>query len=514
MNTSLIRDIVIVGGGTAGWMTAAALCRVLKIGAGADGPPQRYGIRVVESDEIGIVGVGEATIPMIQRFNSVVGVDENEFLRQTQGTFKLGIEFVDWGRIGERYMHGFGRFGQDLWTVGFDQYWQKMHQAGQAAELEAYSINRAASQAGKFMRADPSLGNSPLAEIAHAFHFDASLYSKYLRRLAEAQGVERIEGKIVDVSLRGSSGHVDAVLLADGQRLAADLFIDCSGFRGLLIEQTLKTGYEDWTHWLPCDRAWAVPCESVHPILPYTRATAHQAGWQWRIPLQHRTGNGHVYCSRFISDDEAASVLMKNLDGRALAEPRPLRFTTGMRKLAWNKNVVAVGLSSGFMEPLESTSIHLIQSGIARLISFFPDRGFSDSDIAEFNRQNRMEFESIRDFLILHYHLTQREDSAFWRQCRAMDVPESLQRRIALYDSRGRIVREGGELFAEVAWLQVMHGQGQRPRGYHPLVDLIPPAEIADYLDSVRGVIAKCVEVMPSHAQYIAQHCKAPPLPG
>ena len=510
MQDAPVQDIVIVGGGTAGWMTAAALSKVLRIDRAGGG--QRHRIRLVESEEIGIVGVGEATIPMIQLFNQVLGMDENEFLRQTQGTFKLGIEFVNWGQVGERYMHGFGRFGQDLWTVGFDQYWQKLHQQGRAADLADYSINRAAARANKFMRADASRGNSPLAEIAHAFHFDASLYARYLRGLSEARGVQRIEGKIVDVILRGSNGHVDAVQLENGERVQGQLFIDCSGFRGLLIEQALKTGYEDWTHWLPCDRAVAVPCAAVQPLTPYTRATAHTAGWQWRIPLQHRTGNGHVFCSRFISEDEATAVLLDHLDGEPLAAPRALRFNTGMRKLGWNRNVVAIGLASGFMEPLESTSIHLIQSSIARLISFFPHGDFSAPDVDEYNRQNRLEYESIRDFLILHYHLTQRDDSAFWTHCRTMDVPASLQRRMALYQTHGRLVREGGELFAEVAWLQVLHGQGLKARGHHPLVDLIDEPEIVDYLASVRGVIGQCVHVMPTHAEYIERHCKAPLL--
>jgi len=500
-----LQDIVIVGGGTAGWMTAAALSKLLH---------GRYRIRLVESDEIGIVGVGEATIPMIQRFNEVLGIDEDEFLRETQGTFKLGIEFVDWGRPGEVYMHGFGRFGQDMLTVGFDQYWQKMHQAGKAPDLAPHSINRVAAKANKFMRADSTLGNSPLAEIAHAFHFDASLYARYLSRVAQERGVQRVEGRIVDVTLRGLNGphegHVEAVLLESGERIAGDLFIDCSGFRGLLIEQALKTGYEDWTHWLPCDRAVAVPCAPVRPLTPYTRSTARGAGWQWRIPLQHRTGNGHVFCSRFMSEDEATAILLSGLDGEPLAAPRPLRFTTGMRRLAWNRNVVAVGLASGFMEPLESTSIHLIQTAIARLITFFPDRGFSAPDIDEYNRQTRFEFEKIRDFLILHYHLTQRDDTPFWQHCRTMEVPESLRRKMALYASRGRIFRDGSELFAEVAWLQVLHGQGLRAQGYHPLADLIPESEIADYLESIRGVIAKCVDLMPTHEQYIERHCKAP----
>jgi tryptophan halogenase len=502
LNNTLSR-VVIVGGGTAGWMAAAALAKTLRGG---------IAITLVESEEIGIVGVGEATIPMIQLFNRTLEIDEDEFVRATQGTFKLGIEFVNWGRAGDRYMHGFGRIGQELWTVPFDQYWRRLRRAGRAADLADYSITRMAAKANRFMRPDPSRGNSPLAEIAYAFHFDASLYARYLRKLAEARGVQRIEGKVVAVhpsTQAGRDGHVAAIQLDRGERVEGDLFIDCSGFRGLLIEQHLKTGYEDWTHWLPCDRALAVPCESVSPLTPYTRATAHRAGWQWRIPLQHRIGNGHVYCSRHISDDEAAAVLMGNLDGPALAEPRPLRFTTGMRKKAWNGNVVAMGLASGFMEPLESTSIHLIQTAIARLISFFPDRGFSAVDVDEYNRQSRFEFESIRDFLILHYHLNQRDDSAFWRECATMPVPESLQRKMALYASHGRIVRENNELFAEAAWLQVMEGQNLQAGRHHPLADLIGEDETAEYLEGVRDVIARCVEVMPSHEAFIERHCKA-----
>ncbi|MDE2372386.1 MAG: tryptophan 7-halogenase [Burkholderiales bacterium] len=505
-----LRDIVVVGGGTAGWMTAAALAKVLKCGRGPDGPTGPYRISVVESDEIGIVGVGEATIPMIQLYNRVLEIDENEFMRRTQATFKLGIEFVDWGRIGERYMHGFGRFGQDLATVGFDQYWQKMHRAGLAGDLEQYSINRRAALAGKFMRADPKMGNSPLAEIAHAFHFDASLYARYLRDYAEQRGVTRHEGRIVDVLLRAADGHIDSVRLADGRSIGGQLFIDCSGFRGLLIEQALKTGYEDWSHWLPCDRALAVPSEALAEPPPYTRASAHGAGWQWRIPLQHRTGNGHVYASAHLGDDEAAAILLRHLEGRALAEPRLLKFVTGMRRLAWNRNCIAIGLSGGFIEPLESTSIHLIQSTIARLLTFFPDREFRSTDIAEFNRQTRFEFERIRDFLILHYHLTERDDTPFWRQCRTMTIPEALQHKLELYRSCGRIFRDNNELFAEVGWLQVMHGQGLRPAGHHPLADLIPEAETAEYLDGIRGVIAQCVDIMPTHADYIRQHCLAP----
>jgi len=500
MTTEPIKDIVIVGGGTAGWMTAAALATVLN---------GRYNIRLVESDEIGIVGVGEATIPMIQRFNRVIGIDENEFMRETQGSFKLGIEFVNWGKLGERYMHGFGRIGEDLATLPFDQYWQKMRRLGKARPLEEYSITRMASKAGKFMPPRADMPNSPLRDIAYAYHFDASLYAKYLRKLSESRGVVRIEGKILRATQREGDGHVDAVVLENGTRVEGELFIDCSGFRGLLIEQTLQTGFEDWTHWLPADRALAVPCESAPSITPYTRATAHTAGWQWRIPLQHRTGNGHVYSSRFISDDEAASTLLANLDGKALAEPRLIKFQTGMRKLAWNRNVVAMGLASGFLEPLESTSIHLIQSGIQRLLDFFPDRGWSSIDRDEYNRQSRFDYERIRDFIILHYHLNQRTDSAYWTACANMSIPETLRHKMAMYRAHGRVVRVDNELFSEVGWIQVLEGQNMPIDGYHPLADTQSEADIAEYLEGVRGVIAKCVEVMPSHDAYIAKMCAA-----
>jgi tryptophan halogenase len=492
--------VVIVGGGTAGWMTAASLSMVLR---------GRCAIRLVESDEIGIIGVGEATIPAIQQFNRVLEIDENDFLRATQGTFKLGIEFVNWGDLGERYMHGFGPIGQELWTTEFHQYWRKLWLAGRAGDLENYSITRMAAKAGRFMRPDAERPNSPLGQIKYAYHFDASLYAKYLRRLAEGRGVERIEGRIGQVLLREPDGHVEAVELDGGRRVDGDFFIDCSGFRGLLIEQALKTGYEDWTHWLPCDRAVAVPCESAGDPTPYTRSTAHAAGWQWRIPLQHRIGNGHVYCSSAMSDDEAAAILLANLDGRPLAEPRVIPFTTGKRRKVWNRNVVAVGLASGFLEPLESTSIHLIQTAVAKIVTFFPDRGFSQPDIDEFNAQMDFEVTRIRDFIILHYHLNRRTDSPFWQRCREMPVPESLTRRMALYRQRGRIFREANELFTEVGWLQVMHGQGLRPEGYDPLVDVYPEAEIEEFLTSVREVIANCVDVMPTHGDWIAQNCAA-----
>jgi tryptophan halogenase len=493
-NQTPIKNIVIVGGGTAGWMTAASLSRLLK---------NKYAIRLVESDEISTVGVGESTIPMIRLFNNVLGINEDEFMRETKATFKLGIEFADWGKVGERYMHGFGKFGQDLWTVDFFQYWLKAWQAGKAPDLEHYSINRMAAKAGKFMRPTNEVANSPLADIVYAFHLDAGLYARYLRTYSEAHGVLRTEGKVVDVR-KHPDGHIDAVVMEGGDEIKGDLFIDCSGFRGLLIEGALETGFEDWSHWLPCDRAWAVPCELSGDLLPYTRATARPAGWQWRIGLQHRTGNGHVFSSRFMSDDEAASILMNNLDGKALADPRLLRFTAGKRNKVWNKNVVAIGLSSGFLEPLESTSIHLIQSTVSRLVNFFPDAGFHQADIDEFNRQCDFEVERIRDFLILHYHATGRSDTPFWDYVRTMEIPETLRRKLELYKAHGRVVRENEELFTPIGWQQVMHGQGVKAAGYNPLVDLLIEKELADFLGNIGNVVGKCVNVMPTHKDFIA----------
>ena len=503
MTNPSIRNIVIVGGGTAGWMTAISLSKLLK---------NQYHIRLVESDEIGIIGVGEASIPHIAAFNASLGIDEDEFLRATQGTFKLGIEFVNWGAIGDRYIHGFGKIGHELDGLPFQHYWLRMLREGEARDLGAYSINTAAPQQAKFMRARLDMQGSPLGDVVNAFHFDASLYARYLRGLAEKNGVIRTEGKIVQVVQRDSDGFIDAVVTDGGERISGDFFIDCSGMRGLLIEQTLKMGYEDWSHWLPCNRAIAVPCESVAPLLPYTRSTAHSAGWQWRIPLQHRLGNGHVYSSKYMGDDEAEAILLNNLDGKQLAEPRHIQYVPGRRKKVWDRNCVAIGLAAGFFEPIESTNIHLIQTAISRLLSLFPRMGFDDADRDEFNAQAKFEYERIRDFIILHYKATERNDSPFWNYCRTMEIPDTLQHRMDLYRSNARLFREGNELFAELSWLQVMNGQRVKPKSYHPLADLQPKETVVEFLSDIERVIKKCVEVMPTHADFIAQHCAADPV--
>lgn len=495
-----IRKLVIVGGGTAGWMSAAVLARLF-------GPALE--ITLIESEEIGTVGVGEATIPQIRNFNATLELDENEFIRETMGSFKLGIEFVDWLRPGHSYHHSFGGIGgRDLGLVPFHHYWLRARALGKAREIGDYIFNVLAARAGKFLRG-ANVQNSPLTKVAHAFHFDAGLYARYLRRYSEARGVRRIEGKVVDVTLRGEDGFVESVTLHGGLKIDGELFIDCSGFRGLLIEQALRTGYEDWSHWLPCNRALAVPCASAGELTPYTRSTARSAGWQWRIPLQHRIGNGYVYCSEYISDDEAAATLLANLDGRPLADPRPLRFVTGKRRKFWNRNVVAVGLASGFMEPLESTSIHFIQSSLSKLVAFFPDRDFNRADIDEYNRLVQFEFERARDFLVLHYHATERDDSGFWRYVRHMDIPDTLKTKIELFRANGRVYREHEELFTEVSWVMVMLGQGIQPRSWHPMADLIEEDELLSFLEGVRGVLERSVAVMPTHAEFIARHCAA-----
>ncbi len=498
-----LSSIVIVGGGTAGWMAAAGLAHTLK-DSGCE-------IALVESEDIGTVGVGEATVPHLRAFNDSLRIDEVEFVRAVRGTFKLGIQFVDWGKIGDRYVHGFGTIGHDYRALPFHQYWLKLHSQGKAHDLGDYSLNTAAAPAGKFISGATDVpAGSPLSQVAYAYHFDAGLYAQYLRRYAEARGVKRIEGEIVDASLRGEDGFIESVTLKNGTRVAGELFIDCSGFRGLLIEQALKTGYEDWTRWLPCDRAVAVPSEKTGPATPYTRSTARNAGWQWRIPLQHRTGNGYVYSSAYTTDAEAAATLLANLDGRALADPRVLRFVTGRRRKMWSRNCVALGLASGFLEPLESTSIYLIQSGIARLIQMLPDRNMNPILQDRYNAEATFEMERIRDFLILHYHATLRRDSGFWQYCGTMSIPPSLETVIGLFRDSGRFYRNSDEMFALTSWVQVMIGQRIIPRAYHPMVDLVAESDLMRLDDSVRGVIASCVAAMPEHEAFIERCCKAP----
>lgn len=488
-------NILIVGGGTAGWMSAALLSQFRENG---------YRIVLVESEEIGSVGVGEATIPQINLFNAALGINEADFLRETQGTIKLGIEFVDWLKPGHRYMHAFGTVGRDIGIVPFQHYWQRARRLGSAKTLDHYSLNEMAARAGKLQRGSPRTSDK-LPDMPYAYHFDAGLYAQFLRKLAEERGVERIEGKVSNVAIKCDSGNVESVILEDGQQISADLFIDCSGFRGLLIEGALETGYDDWSKWLPCNRAVAVPCGNAPRQLPYTRSTARDAGWQWRIPLQHRIGNGYVYCSDYISDDEAAETLLANLDGEALAEPRRLQFTTGKRRKFWNRNVIALGLASGFMEPLESTSIHLVQSGLSRLLKMMPRNQINPADAAEFNRQSDFEFERIRDFLILHYKATERSDTPFWRRCAQMEIPDTLAAKIELFRSRGHIFREHEELFTEVGWLQVLVGQGIVPKDCHPLADGVDPEDLAAFMETLELLITREVKQMPSYDDFIAK---------
>jgi len=496
-----VKKIVIVGGGTAGWMVAAAMGKVLG---------GTHSIRLVESDEIGTVGVGEATIPQIRQFNQSLDFDEDDFIRQTQATFKLGIQFANWARQGDCYFHSFGVLGRTRGLLAFHQYWLKAMLAGRVDSIAPYCLNSVAALQGKFLR-PPDLGpESPLSNIAYAFQFDAALYARYLRRSAEKRGVVRTEGKVRESVLR-EDGFIEAIILESGERIPGDLFIDCSGFRGLLIEQALHTGYERWDNWLPCDRALAVPCESAGPPTPYTRSTAREAGWQWRIPLQHRIGNGYVYSSAHISDDEAAAVLLANLDGKALGEPRLLKFVTGRRRKPWNKNCIAIGLAAGFMEPLESTSIHLIQSAISQVLSFFPDQGFDPVSIDRFNQKAAFEWERVRDFLVLHYHATERTDTEFWNYCRTMSVPRELTEYMDLFRHTGRFYRENDELFAQISWVQVMLGQRVTPRSYHPLVDLLSDAELDEFLGNVKHVISKCAAAMPPHEKFIERYCAAQP---
>jgi tryptophan halogenase len=500
-NNSSIKKIVIAGGGTAGWMTAALFSRVLGT---------KCQIHLIESEEIGSIGVGEATIPHIRAYNELLGIDENDFLKHCQGSFKLGIEFVNWGRIGDRYTHGFGVVGSPLSGVPFYHYWLRQRATGGVSELDNYSLNSRAQRAAKYLNSQPQMQSSPLADIRSAYHFDARLYAGYLRKYAQARGVTRTEGKIRSVQLHNETGHISALVMDSGAQVEGEFFVDCTGIRALLIGGALECGYEDWRHWLPCDRALAVPCESVEPLIPATRSTAHSAGWQWRIPLQNRIGNGHVYSSRFISDEDAASVLMNSLDGNPLDEPRLIQYITGRRTTFWKKNCVAVGLSSGFLEPLESTSIHLIQTALMRILANFPNSTFAQADIDYYNRETRLEYEGIRDFIIAHYYVTERDDSPFWNYCRTMQIPDTLAQRLQTFRSNGRIARElFVPLFGESSWVQILLGQRLIPEGWHAMAGFISEAELCAYIRDIESVTHRCVDVMPTHAEFIARHCAA-----
>ena len=497
-----IEQIIIVGGGTAGWMAAAALSRL--------SAQRQVAITLIESEVIGTVGVGEATIPPFLDFNKLLDVDEREMLAAVQGSFKLGIQFVNWGKLGDNYIHPFGAYGYQMEGISFHHVWHKYRSSGDQRPIQLFNLETMAAFFGKFARTE-DYQREDLPPVNYAYHLDAGRYAKYLRGYAEARGVVRVEGKVADVALDGETGFVTSVTMDNGSVLAGDLFIDCSGFRGLLIEQALKTGYEDWTHYLPCDRAVALPCvrEDGSGPLPYTRATAHSAGWQWQVPLQHRNGNGHVYCSGFMEDQEALDILVRNMAGKPGAEPNYLRFVTGRRKKFWNKNVVALGLSAGFMEPLESTSIHLINTGINKLIALLSLDGVTAVQEETFNRLTAKEYARIRDFLVLHYNATTRDDSDFWNHCRTMAVPDSLTEKVELFRHNGQIFREDDELFTETSWAAVMMGQGIMMGGHNAMADALKEPSTGREIDAIQQSIQYVVQHMPAHGDYLRQYCPA-----
>ena len=493
MSDPEIRRLVIAGGGTAGWIAAAALSH------------QFHGIleiTLVESEEIGTIGVGESSIPPLRTFHRLLGIDEQEFMRATAATFKLGIHFDSWRKPGDSYIHSFGTTGQSTWACEFHHFWLHSLTRDMPSDLGAYCLEHEAAKAAKF-------ATSPQSAINYAYHLDASVYAKFLRKFAEKFGARRIEGKIKDVRQNSASGFIEALVLDSGQTIEGDFFIDCTGFRGLLIEQTLHAGYEDWSHWLPCDSAVAVQTESTGPAVPYTRAIAHEAGWRWRIPLQHRVGNGLVYCSRYMTDAQATEKLLREVEGKPLVQPRVIKFRTGRRRKVWHKNVLALGLASGFVEPLESTSIHLIVTGVTRLIHLFPFSGVSQSLVDQYNNDAVTELEKIRDFVVLHYFATERDDSAFWRFCAGMEVPESLAHRLEMFRERAHVWQRDGELFRLDSWMQVMLGQGIRPKHYHPLTKGLKDQDLARFLDTIRSSIRKAVDGMPGHQDFVDQYARA-----
>lgn len=494
---SALKNIVIVGGGSAGWMTAAALSSLLS--------PETVSITLIESDQIGTIGVGEATIPDMINFNAMLGINEAEFLKATNGTFKLGIEFKDWGRKGDTYIHPFGAHGVDMQGIDFHQYWLHSKSGGNPAPLQEYSLCASAAAKNKFTLPDPN-PRSVLSHIRYAYHIDATLYAQYLRRYAEERGIKRVEGKVENVYQHAETGDINRVSLENGHEVSGDFFFDCTGFRALLTEKTLDVPFTDWSHWLPCDTAQTIACQRNGDLLPYTKSTAKSAGWQWRIPTQQRTGNGHIYSSQYMNDDEAVEILMKGLDSQSIGEPRKISFKTGCRETLWNKNCIAIGLSAGFLEPLESTSLFLIQMGISRFISLFPTADFSDAVRDEYNLQMKKEFHQVRDFIILHYTATQRDDSPFWNYCRTMNIPDSLKRKIELFSEAGRVFRYEDELFSKASWIAVCLGQNVIPKACDPIVTGLPYDQVNHSLGSMRAAMQQAVQKMPTHAEFLKRY--------
>jgi len=497
-----VKRLVIAGGGTAGWMTAAFMAKMLG---------HQIDITLVESDAIGTVGVGEATIPPILLFNKALGIDEASFMKATQGTFKLGIEFQNWGQSGDKYLHGFGSTGHNLGMTPFHHYFLRAKKLGMDGDLWDYSLSTLAAYRGLFAPME-TIPDSPVAGLNYAYHFDAGLYARYLRQLAEHGGVKRVEGTINSVKQNSETGYIETIGLENGATVEGDFFVDCSGFRGLLIGDALGVGYKDFSHMLLCDSAIAVQSENIAPPRPYTQSFAHSAGWQWRIPLQHRTGNGHVFCSQYMSEDEATGILMNNLEGEPVTEPRPIRFKTGRRDQFWAKNCVAIGLSSGFLEPLESTSIHLIQSAVVRLAKLFPRQGIRDTVVEDFNRQTVAEFDHIADFIVLHYKETQRTDSDFWAYCRSMDVSDRLTQKIDLFKQMGMLRREDNELFTEGSWLHVLMGQNAVPEDYSRMADDLSDKDLLEFMGNLRTLMQGALKRMPAHGDYISRYCAADPI--
>jgi tryptophan 7-halogenase len=493
VSAAKLKKVVIAGGGTAGWIAAMALSRQL-------GP--LLDIVLVESDEIGTVGVGEATIPTARTFHRLMDIDEREFMRATNATFKLGISFENWGEVGDRYIHSFGQVGKSIWLGDFHHFWYQAKAYGASGSLDDYCLELQAADAERFELSEKS-------PLSFAYHLDATAYARYLRGICEARGLKRIEGKIASVTQHAESGDVSSLLLESGEVVDGDLFIDCTGFRGLLIEKTLKTGYEDWSEWLPTNSAFAVQTESVRPAVPYTRAVAHHAGWRWQIPLQHRVGNGLVFCNDYMTDEEARDFLLSQLDGKPLTDPRKISYITGRRRKTWNKNVVALGLSSSFLEPLESTSIHLIMNGITQLLKLFPFDDNVDHLRDRFNETSRVELEKIRDFIILHYCQTERTDSPFWNRCRTMDIPDSLKARIALFHENGQVYQDGDDLFRVDSWVQVLLGQRMEPKGYHHLAQLMPREHLERALGDLKTGIDRTVAGMSSHHAFLGSYCSS-----